>query len=289
MGILEKIVEEKKKELNKYTPQYINHIARRIKFRDKIRPFKAYLKRKGINIIAEIKKASPSKGIIRKDFDPIKIAQIYDKNGAAAISILTDEKFFQGSIDYILQVRPFTTVPLLRKDFIIDKRQILEAVAYGADSYLLIVRILDRPKLKELIKYGKEFNIDPLVEVHTLEEGYMALESGAKIIGINNRDLETFEVDLNRTKEIAPKLKEEGAEVIVSESGINSYKDIKELKEYGVNAFLVGESLMRAEKRAENIASKLKELLGEFEEENTENNEGSENIHENNVIQQNIE
>jgi len=266
MNILEKIVEEKKRELEKYTPQYINHIARRVNFRDKIRPFKSYLRRKGINIIAEIKKASPSKGIIRKDFDPIKIAQIYDKNGAAAISILTDEKFFKGSIDYILQVRPFTSVPLLRKDFIIDKRQILEAVAYGADSYLLIVKILNRQKLKELIKYGKDFNIDPLVEVHTLEEGYTALESGAKIIGINNRDLETFEVDLNRTREIAPKLKEEGAEVIVSESGIHSYDDIKDLMEYGVNAFLIGESLMRAE----NIASKLKEFLGEFDETNLE-------------------
>jgi indole-3-glycerol phosphate synthase len=266
MSILEKIVAEKKKELNKYTPQYINHIASRIRLRDKIRPFKSYLRRKGINIIAEIKKASPSKGIIRKDFDPIKIAQIYDKNGAAAISVLTDEKFFQGSIDYILQVRPFTTVPLLRKDFIIDKRQILEAVAYGADSYLLIVKILERQKLKELIKYGKEFNIDPLVEVHTLEEGYIALESGAKVIGINNRNLETFEVDLNVTKEIAPKLKEEGAEVIVSESGINSYEDIKELRKYDVNAFLIGEALMKAE----NIASKLKEFLGEFDEEYTE-------------------
>jgi indole-3-glycerol phosphate synthase len=266
MGILEQIVEEKKKELKRYTPQYINHIARRINYRDKIRPFKSYLRRKGVNIIAEIKRASPSKGIIRKDFDPVKIAQIYDKNGAAAISVLTDEKFFKGSIDYILQIRPFTSVPLLRKDFIIDKRQILEAVAYGADSYLLIVRILDRQKLKELIKYGKDFNIDPLVEVHTLEEGYMALESGAKIIGINNRDLDTFEVDLNRTREIAPKLKEEGAEVIVSESGINSYNDIKDLMNYGVNAFLIGESLMRAE----NIASKLKEFLGEFDDENSE-------------------
>ncbi len=266
MNILEKIVAEKKRELDKYTPQYINHIASRIKLRDKIRPFKSYLRRKGINIIAEIKKASPSKGVIKKDFDPIKIAQIYDKNGAAAISVLTDEKFFQGSVDYLLQIRPFTTVPLLRKDFIIDKRQILEAVAYGADSYLLIVKILDRQKLRELIRYGREFNIDPLVEVHTLEEGYIALESGAKIIGINNRNLETFEVDINTTKEIAPKLKEEGAEVIVSESGINSYEDIKELKKYDVNAFLIGEALMKAE----NIASKLKEFLGEFDEENTE-------------------
>ena len=259
MNILEKILETKRKELEYYSPQYINHLAKRINLRDKVRPFKYALKKKGINIIAEIKRASPSKGIIRKDFNLIEIAQIYDQNGAAAISVLTDREYFKGSIDYLLQIRPFTTVPLLRKDFIIDEMQILEAVSYGADSYLLIAKVLSRSDLRKLIKYGKDFDMEPLVEVHTLEEGLKALECGAKIIGINNRNLETFEVDINITKELAPKLKEEGAEVIVSESGLETYEQLKDLKEnYNVDAFLIGETLMRAT----DIGAKLRELLG---------------------------
>ncbi len=267
MSILEKIVETKKKELEYYTPNYINYIAKRVKLRDKVRPFKYALKKKGINIIAEIKKASPSKGVIREDFNPIEIAQIYNQNGAAAISVLTDREYFQGDVDYLLQIRPFTTVPLLRKDFIIDERQILEAVAYGADSYLLIAKILDRSELRKLIKYGRDFQLEALVEVHTLEEGYKALESGAKIIGINNRNLDTFEVDINVTKELAPKLKEEGAEIIVSESGLENYEQLKDLKDnYQVDAFLIGESLMRAT----DIGAKLRELLGKTKKENKE-------------------
>lgn len=264
MNILEKIIETKRKELESYTPNYIKHIAKRVNLRDKVRPFKYALKKPGINIIAEIKKASPSKGIIRKDFNPIEIAQVYDQNGAAAISVLTDKEYFQGDIDYLLQIRPFTSVPLLRKDFIIDERQILEAVAYGADSYLLIAKVLSRTELRNLIKYGKEFELEPLVEIHTLEEGFKALECGAKIIGINNRNLENFKVDINTTKELAPKLREEGAEIIVSESGLETYEQLKDLKEnYGVNAFLIGESLMKAP----DIGAKLRELLGKTKKE----------------------
>ncbi len=267
MNILEKIIQTKKKELEYYSPRYINYLAKRVKLRDKVRPFKYALKKKGINIIAEIKKASPSKGVIRENFNPIEIAQIYNQNGASAISVLTDKEYFKGDIDYLLQIRPFTTVPLLRKDFIIDERQILEAVAYGADSYLLIAKVLSRSEIRNLIKYGKEFELEALVEVHTLEEGLKALESGARIIGINNRNLETFEVDINITRELAPKLKEEGAEIIVSESGLETYEQLKDLKEnYNVDAFLIGETLMRAT----DIGAKLRELLGKTKKEKSE-------------------
>jgi len=267
MNILEKIIQTKKKELEYYSPRYINYLAKRVKLRDKVRPFKYALKKKGINIIAEIKKASPSKGVIREDFNPIEIAQIYNQYGASAISVLTDKEYFNGDVDYLLQIRPFTTVPLLRKDFIIDERQILEAVAYGADSYLLIVKVLSRSELRNLIKYGNDFELEPLVEVHTLEEGLKALESGARIIGINNRNLETFEVDINITRELAPKLKEEGAEIIVSESGLETYEQLKDLKEnYSVDAFLIGETLMRAT----DIGAKLRELLGKTKKEKSE-------------------
>ncbi len=267
MNILEKIIQTKRKELEYYSPRYINYLAKRVKLRDKVRPFKYAIKKKGINIIAEIKKASPSKGVIREDFNPIEIAQIYNQNGASAISVLTDKEYFKGDIDYLLQIRPFTTVPLLRKDFIIDERQILEAVAYGADSYLLIAKVLSRSEIRNLIKYGKEFELEPLVEVHTLEEGLKALESGAKIIGINNRNLENFEVDINITRELAPKLKEEGAEIIVSESGLETYEQLKDLKEnYSVDAFLIGETLMRAT----DIGAKLRELLGKTKKDKSE-------------------
>ncbi|RUM58090.1 MAG: indole-3-glycerol phosphate synthase TrpC [Persephonella sp.] len=273
MNILEKIIQTKKKELDYYSPRYINYLAKRVKLRDKVRPFKYALKKKGINIIAEIKKASPSKGVIREDFNPIEIAQIYNQNGASAISVLTDKEYFDGDIDYLLQIRPFTTVPLLRKDFIIDERQILEAVAYGADSYLLIAKVLSRSELRNLIKYGNDFELEPLVEVHTLEEGLKALESGARIIGINNRNLETFEVDINITREFAPKLKEEGAEIIVSESGLETYEQLKDLKEnYSVDAFLIGETLMRAT----DIGAKLRELLGKTKKDKNEENKKEE-------------
>ena len=155
-------------------------------------------------------------------------------------------------------VRRITSIPLLRKDFIIDKRQILEAYAYGADSFLLIARVLSEKEMEELIKYGREFGMEPLVEIHSLEEGAKSINAGATIIGINNRDLETFKVDINLSKELAPELKSLGAHVIVAESGISSKKEILELKKHCVDAFLIGESLMREE----DIGKKLRELLG---------------------------
>ena len=259
MNILSKIVETKKRELLNYTPDYIDYLEKKAVERDQVKEFKTSFKRNRVNIIAEIKKASPSKGIIREDFDPVKTAQIYQKNGASAISVLTDKQYFQGDILYIQEVRKVTDIPILRKDFIIDKRQILEAYAYGADTFLLIAKILTEIELRELLEYGREFGMEALVEIHSEEEGKKSLSAGAKIIGINNRNLETFEVDINLSKKLTPSLKNEGAEVVIAESGISSHKEILELQEYGVDGFLIGEALMREN----NIGKKLKELLCE--------------------------
>ena len=257
LNILEKIVKTKKEELIDYTPDYIKYLEGKVVSRDPVRDFKGALKKEGINIIAEIKKASPSKGIIREDFDPVDIAKIYEKNGASAISVLTDKSYFKGDVVFLKMVRAVTKIPILRKDFIIDKRQILEAFAYGADSFLLIARILSEKELEELIKYGREFGMEPLVEVHSYEEGAKSINAGAKIIGINNRDLESFTVDINITKKLAPEMKKLGAEIIVSESGLSSKDQLLDLKNYSVDAFLIGESLMREK----DIGEKLKSLI----------------------------
>lgn len=257
MNILDRIIQTKREELLDYTPDYIKYLEGKVVSRDKVRDFPGVLKKEGINIIAEIKKASPSKGIIREDFDPAQIGKIYEENGASAISVLTDKFYFKGDIQFIKIVRAVTTIPLLRKDFIIDKRQILEAYAYGADSYLLIARVLSEKELQELISYGREFGMEPLVEIHSYEEGVKSINAGAKIIGINNRDLESFTVNINLSKELAPQMKNLGAEIVVAESGISEKEEILELKKCGVDAFLIGEALMREK----DIGKKLKELI----------------------------
>ncbi len=258
MGILEKIVKTKIEELDRYTPQYIKELERIAKDRKEVKDFKKAISQKKVNIIAEVKKASPSKGVIRENFNPVEIAKIYEDYGASAISVLTDEKYFQGSIEYLSAVSKKVNIPVMRKDFIIDERQILEAYAKGADSYLLITRILDERKLKQLIEFGRSLDMEPLVEVFTEEEAVVTVKSGALIVGVNNRDLDTFKVDINKSKKLCPKLKEWGAEVVVAESGISSKKDIDDLNKSGVNAFLIGEALMREE----DIGKKLKELIG---------------------------
>ncbi len=258
MNILEKIIQTKKEELENYTPLYIKHLeGLAVERKKKVLDFKKSLKGSGINIIAEVKKASPSKGIIRHDFDPLTIAKIYEKNGAKAISVLTDKQYFQGSVEYLYNISKEVNLPLLRKDFIIDQRQILEAYSYGSDSYLLIAKVLTLQEIKKLIEFGRELNMEPLVEIHSYEEGVKSLYAGAKIIGINNRNLETFEVDINLSKELAPKMKDLGAEVVVAESGLNKKEELLDLKNYQVDAFLIGESLMREK----DIGKKLRELL----------------------------
>ncbi len=208
-----------------------------------------------INLIAEIKKASPSKGLIREDFDPTTIAEIYQTNGAAAISVLTDERFFQGNLSYLTAVQKVTSIPLLRKDFIIDAYQIYQARAAGADAILLIAAILELGKMQNFLHIAHGLGLDCLVEVHTESELEEVLKTDAQIIGINNRNLKIFKTDIETTlrlKKLIP-----GGKIVVSESGIKSRRDVEMLQECGVNAILVGEALMRST----DIGDKIKELM----------------------------
>ena len=194
-------------------------------------------------IIAEIKKASPSKGLIREDFDPKKIAEEYETNGATCLSILTDEPFFQGKLEYLATVRNSCELPILRKDFIIDPYQIYETKAYGGDCILLIVAALDIMQLKDFSQLAQELDLDILVEVHSEKELTGALSISPTLVGINNRDLTTFEVDKNLSLKLSKKIPRDIT--VVSESGINSKEDILSSKEQGIHSFLIGESLMR--------------------------------------------
>ena len=194
-------------------------------------------------IIAEIKKASPSKGIIREDFEPKEIAKDYEANGATSLSVLTDEPFFQGKLEYLDMVRNACTLPILRKDFMIDPYQIYETKASGGDCILLIVAALDLVELKDFSQLAKELNLDILIEVHSDEELNKALTIDPKLIGINNRDLTTFEVDKNLAVKLAKEICKDV--IVVSESGISSREDILFSKEQGIHSFLIGESFMK--------------------------------------------
>jgi indole-3-glycerol phosphate synthase len=213
-------------------------------------------------LIAEVKKASPSAGVICENFDAVRIAQQYEMAGADCLSVLTDEQFFQGSLAYLKQIRQVVKLPLLRKDFIIDERQILEAVEWGADAILLIVAILTDEQLKHFHTLARDGGLTALVEVHDELELDRALAAGAKVIGVNNRDLKTFQVDLGTTERIAAKLRgaPDGADkLLVAESGIHTRADVQRLAKCSAQAILVGESLMRDS----DITAKVKELLGE--------------------------
>jgi indole-3-glycerol phosphate synthase len=220
--------------------------------------FASALRGERIHLIAEVKKASPSKGIIRSNFNPVEVAQTYAGNGAAAISVLTEVKYFQGSLDHLRDIREALgdkRLPLLRKDFICDPYQVYESRAYGADSLLLIVAILTPEKLEELFELSHKLGMSCLVEVHNEAELKIALNSGAQVIGINNRNLSTFDVDLTTTKRLRPLIPQD--RIVVSESGINNHTDVEKLKKWGVDAVLIGEALMSAT----SIATKMKELL----------------------------
>jgi indole-3-glycerol phosphate synthase len=196
-----------------------------------------------ISVIAEIKKASPSKGIIRPDFNPVSIGEIYNKSGADAISILTDEKYFQGSLEYVKEVRKRVSIPVLRKEFIIDTYQIYEARAAGADAILLIAAILDDKEMDIFYTLVKELGMSALVEVHTREELERSLKVSPEILGINNRNLKNFTVDLNQTIRLREYIPEEIC--VVSESGIKTREDINLLMKNNIQAVLVGEAFMR--------------------------------------------
>jgi indole-3-glycerol phosphate synthase len=211
-----------------------------------------------VRLIAEVKKASPSRGIICEDFDPVGIARIYAENNASAISVLTDHKYFQGSLDYLSYIDRTlgsTRPPLLRKDFIFDPYQVFESRANGADALLLIVAIMDYKLLESLLDLSHHLRMRCLVEVHNEEEVNQAVSSGARIIGINNRDLHTFKVDINTTARLRPLIPRD--RIVVSESGIQTRADMDLLQKWGVNAALVGESLLSSD----NIAHKMRELL----------------------------
>jgi indole-3-glycerol phosphate synthase len=222
-----------------------------------VRDFFAPLAADGpIKLIAEVKKASPSVGLIRADFDPVAIAQIYEQHGASCLSVLTDVPYFQGSLDYLRAVRAAVGIPVLRKDFIIDSYQLLEARAAGADAVLLIAECLDDCNLRKLFNETLELGMTPLVELYEPANLSRVLEAGATLIGINNRNLHTFEVDLEHTLRLRREVPQDC--VLVGESGIKNRDDAMRLEAGGVNAILVGESLMRQK----NISSAVDELLG---------------------------
>lgn len=207
-------------------------------------------------IIAEVKKASPSKGVIREDFDYLQIAKDYEMGRADALSILTEPHFFQGNLEYISHIRRYVPMPLLRKDFIVDKYQILEALVYGADFILLIAKALSKKELKELYEYALHLGLEVLVEIHDKADLLKAMFAGATIIGINHRNLETFEMDMSLSSQLIPLIP--NGKIIVAESGLHDFEQIQELNKIGVDAFLIGEHFMRQE----DISAEVKKLKG---------------------------
>lgn len=214
-----------------------------------------YPRRGKLALIAEVKKASPSAGVIKADFDPVRIAQAYEAAGASCLSVLTDEQFFQGSLRFLQQIRDAVRLPILRKDFIIHERQILESIEAGADAILLIVSILSDEQLRRFHKVARSAGLAVLVEVHDESEMRRALAADVEILGVNNRDLKTFTVDVATTETLAPLAK---GRILVAESGLNTRADVERLERCGANAILVGESLMRAP----DLEAKVRELLG---------------------------
>lgn len=266
MNILDTIVEEKQREVAKLPARILaaGELHDALLERGERRDFLGALRKPRLGkvaLIAEVKKASPSAGLICANFDPVRIAKAYEAAGADCLSVLTDEKFFQGSLDYLRQIREAVKLPLLRKDFIIDERQILEAIEWGADAILLIVAILDDRRLRRFHELAREAGLAVLVEVHDEAELERALAMGAPLIGVNNRDLKIFKTDLGTTERLAAVVRARpggGEKLLVAESGIHTGADVARLAACGARAILVGESLMRHD----NIPAKVAELLG---------------------------
>lgn len=262
MNILDEIVAQKKREVAKLPPRKVtgDDLKRAAETAHGPRPFLAALqspRRGSMALIAEVKKASPSAGVICPDFDPVRIALEYESAGATCLSVLTDEQFFQGSLEDLRRVRHAVGLPLLRKDFIIDEQQILEAVEAGADAILLIARILNDAQLELFHSLVAEAGVAALVEVHDEAELDRALAAGAELIGINNRNLDDFTVDLGTTERLAAKIS--GHKFIVAESGIHCRADVERVERGGARAILVGESLMRS---PTGIGKLVSDLLG---------------------------
>ena len=257
--ILAQIIEEKQKRISKAKEKVpLEELMDKSKQpQEGRRDFKyAVSKRADINLIGEIKKASPSRGVIREDFDPEEIAKVYQVSGVSAISVLTEKKYFSGSLDYINKIRRVCTLPVLRKDFIIDEYQIYESCYFGADAILLIADILSEEQIAKFKETALSLNMDSLVEAHSEEDLDKAIKAGADIIGINNRDLHTFKLNLKTAENLINLIPKE--KIIVIESGIKSNSDLMFFKTLGANAVLIGEAFMEAE----DIGAKVKEVLG---------------------------
>ena len=255
MNKLDEINAHKREEIARLAP-FAADLRKQALLRNDFRPFRAGLMRGNeVGLIAEVKKASPSAGVIAAEFNPLSIAREYARGGAHALSVLTDQKYFHGHLAYLRQIREQVELPLLRKDFILDELQVYESVVAGADAILLIVASLDDDALNKLYNIAHACQLDVLVEVHDLAEMERALELGADMIGINNRNLKTFQVDLATTETLAEEIPSDT--VAISESGIRDAADVRRVRAAGINAVLVGETLMRAK----NIPEKIRELL----------------------------
>ncbi|HVL01620.1 MAG TPA: indole-3-glycerol phosphate synthase TrpC [Dongiaceae bacterium] len=255
--VLKKIIARKWEEIGERKPlQSEQALLRQAKQADAPRGFVSRLQQalsQGRSaVIAEAKKASPSKGVIREQFDPAAIARSYEQGGAACLSVLTDRDFFQGHEDYLRQARGACNLPVIRKDFIVDPYQIAEARAIGADCILLIAAALDDTQLAELTRCGQELGMDILIEVHDREELERTLPLGQTLVGINNRNLHTFEVSLKTTLDLLPLIP--AGRIVVTESGIQEPADVRLMREHAVNSFLVGEAFMRAENPGARLA-----------------------------------
>jgi len=246
--ILDDIIKKTKEDLQKRQKEMpLDWLGRSLAYnpyvpRD-VKPYLTSTKEDPYKIIAEVKKASPSKGVIREDFDPLKIAQDYERAGVNAISVLTEPHFFQGDLEYLTGIRRYVGTPLLRKDFIVSEYQLVEALVYGADFVLLIAKALSKKELKDLLNYTWHLGMNALVEIHDKEDLKKAIFAGADIIGINHRNLETFEMDMKLSEKLIPLIP--NGKIIVAESGINDKSTIEELHKIGVDAFLIGEHFMR--------------------------------------------
>ena len=254
--MLNKIIAEKREEVEQRKRRLsISTLKERIAQRKAPLDFASALSGDGTHLIAEVKRASPSRGILCPNFNPVALAKTYANGGAVAISVLTEVNYFKGNLDHLAAIREEVSLPLLRKDFIFDQYQVYESRAYGADALLLIIAILSQEQLEELLSLSRNLGLSCLVEVHNKDEVERALSSSAKIIGINNRNLNTFKVDINTTRRLRPLIPKD--RIVVSESGISNRSDVEKLKKWGVNTVLVGEALVTAD----DIPAKMKELI----------------------------
>ncbi|MBI4199428.1 MAG: indole-3-glycerol phosphate synthase TrpC [Chloroflexi bacterium] len=258
--ILDQILEAKRRELaRRRREEPLAALEARIKEQPVPLNFSGCIWGPGIHLIAEVKRASPSRGLLRNAYDPVALATTYAENGAAAVSVLTEVDHFQGSLEHLAQVKQAvsaTGLPVLRKDFLSDPYQLYEARAYGADAVLLIAAMLEPPQLRELLAAARSLWLQALVEVHSERELEAALEAGAEVIGINHRNLRTFQMDPSLTERLRPRIPK--GKVVVAESGIQTWEDVLRLKKAGVNAVLVGEALVTAP----DVGAKVRELAG---------------------------